>query len=468
MDNLLFRLRFSLRRCCDKGLQFLTPNFKSHPLNYVFAVVFFVLGFVPTSAFATTDIDYQSYSSSSAAFADCKHFADSQGSNCFNDSSNNYWSFVTPSGSYRYKFNYINDVDPTPDCPEAGTKYTLGFAPVAGSGFGSTIGNKKSLDGCTLVPKNRTVDCFDAPEGSLGCLMMDGYEYTGESDPVGEPSPPVVDPEAAQPVDIPETEPLKDGKNLAKETTETIIQDTVTETMPDGTVVKQDVTTTISTKGKGTDIETTTEQKKIVRDNGITKTQTTTTTTTTNPDGSKSIVTETDTSYEQSDKELIIVKNADGSISIVKNEGYKGSSKTKNTKNFDAEGKKTSETEEKEQAGEEEENTGKFCEDNPELVDCKEKGGSIDGGFYEPAGVNLEDVFNGFKTKLDQSDIGDALGGFYEISVGATCPRWAVDVWVFQFDLDQMCSPMMVQALGWAAYVILAAASFLAFRIAFL
>lgn len=443
-----------------------------------------MLGFVPASAFAAVvERYYPDYSSAFGACQSANTFL-CKGVNGSDSLRSDYQraSYISYSGTYYYyAYPRLGQVDcpagidlatgdcvapPAPVCPAAGTEYTLGFAPASGGPI--TVGNKKSLDGCTLVAKFRTVDCYESPAGSADCKMMDGYEYTGEPEPAGDPSPPVVDPEGVQPVDVPDTEPLSDGKNLKPETTETIIQDTVTEVMPDGTVVKQDVTTKITTKGIGTNIETTTEEKKIVRDNGITKTQTTTTTTTTNPDGSKSVQTVTDTSYDQSDKELIIVKNADGSISIVKNDGYSGSSKTTNTKNYDADGKKTSETEEKEKTGDEDESPGAFCEENPEAMECKEKGGAIEGGLYQPDDTTLESVFQGFKTKLDDSDIGQALGGFYEVSVGASCPRWAVDVWVFKFDLDQMCSATMINALGLAAYVILATASFFAFRIAFL
>ncbi len=40
------------------NLSYLKPNFKHHPLNYVFALIFFVLGFVPASAFADTQYYY--------------------------------------------------------------------------------------------------------------------------------------------------------------------------------------------------------------------------------------------------------------------------------------------------------------------------------------------------------------------------------------------------------------------------
>jgi hypothetical protein len=65
MDNLLFRSRYLLRGCCDKGLQYLKPNFGAHPLNYFFVIAFFFVGFFPAQAFAANS--YYSYHTGSGA-----------------------------------------------------------------------------------------------------------------------------------------------------------------------------------------------------------------------------------------------------------------------------------------------------------------------------------------------------------------------------------------------------------------
>lgn len=448
-----------------------TPNFKYHPLNYFFIIAFFFAGFFPVNAFAVDPDRFFQYGGSGSTsipetvakmeardgYTTCSLTLDA-GTRleywCRKAAGGGSMTYAPAAYCPTYQPYFIGPTSqctstapppPPPACVKDEYKLISYKTVTTSSGAdtgGITITPKPTAFGdCVYTtsgialnpdfpdPQNNdsSVQCYAETEGStdVTCYYTTWMQNTGNA--------PAPDSEVTEAENLPEQTPIKDGNHTEKEVTETVNQESITEVMPDGTVVKQDVTTTTTTKGKGTSVETTTEEKKIVRDNGITKSQTTVTTTTTNPDGSKSVVSETTTAYEQTDKELIVVKNEDGSLSVVNNPGYEGSSKSKTTKRYDADGNLISETEEKEKSGDDEKTTPKACEDNPQAIGCEAitaKTGK-DGeakSFYTSAypdgmaGV-MAGLTDGVAESMEDSGFSDV-----GISRSSSSPRWTFRV----------------------------------------
>lgn len=106
------------------NLSYLKPNFRSHPLNYVFALVFFVLGFVPASAFAAVvERYYPDYTSAYGACTSANAFL-CKGINGTDSLRSDYQraSYISYSGTYYY---YAYPRAGQVDCP-AGVDLTTG------------------------------------------------------------------------------------------------------------------------------------------------------------------------------------------------------------------------------------------------------------------------------------------------------------------------------------------------------
>lgn len=120
--------------------------------------------------------------------------------------------------------------------------------------------------------------------------------------------------------------------------------------------------------------------------------------------------------------------------------------------------------------------TGTACgsSSNPDadgdgVGDCKpgEECGTGSGegqDWYTPGDDTFASVLTQFSTAVKQTPIASQTTKFLTFTASGSCPRWSVSVWVFDIDIDQLCSG----DIPWAAIkaVILAAAAFLSFRIA--
>lgn len=98
--------------------------------------------------------------------------------------------------------------------------------------------------------------------------------------------------------------------------------------------------------------------------------------------------------------------------------------------------------------------------------DCGTDGESLTGqDWYESGDDTYASVLQGFADRVVASPMGQASVNYLSLNAGGACPRWSASVWVFDIELDQFCSG----DIPWAAIkaVILAAAGFLAFRMAF-
>lgn len=84
--------------------------------------------------------------------------------------------------------------------------------------------------------------------------------------------------------------------------------------------------------------------------------------------------------------------------------------------------------------------------------------------WYTPGEDTFESVLTQFAAAVKQTPIASQATKFLTFRASGGCPQWSVSVWVFDIDIDQLCSG----DIPWDAIraVILAAAAFLAFRIA--
>jgi len=95
-------------------------------------------------------------------------------------------------------------------------------------------------------------------------------------------------------------------------------------------------------------------------------------------------------------------------------------------------------------------------------------GGSEVGAqdWFTPGEDTFGSVLTEFSQKVQLLPVSVQTTKFLTFNASGACPRWSVSTWVFDFDFDQFCTG----DIPWSAIaaVIIAAASFLAFRIAFL
>jgi hypothetical protein len=86
--------------------------------------------------------------------------------------------------------------------------------------------------------------------------------------------------------------------------------------------------------------------------------------------------------------------------------------------------------------------------------------------WFTPGEDTFGSVLTEFSQKVQQLPVSVQTTKFLTFNASGACPRWSVSTWVFDFDFDQFCTG----DIPWSAIaaVIIAAASFLAFRIAFL
>ncbi len=84
--------------------------------------------------------------------------------------------------------------------------------------------------------------------------------------------------------------------------------------------------------------------------------------------------------------------------------------------------------------------------------------------WYTSGDDTFESVLTQFAADVKQTPIASKTTSFLTFRASGACPTWSVSVWVFDIDIDQLCSG----DIPWDAIraVILAAAAFLSFRIA--
>lgn len=103
------------------------------------------------------------------------------------------------------------------------------------------------------------------------------------------------------------------------------------------------------------------------------------------------------------------------------------------------------------------------------VCDVGEADGNI-GGLYKGSGQTPQGVFSGFVAQVKGAPIVSAVGGFFEVQAGGSCPSWHIpgnQYWgAAGFDFTFFCQPGMLAIFELAGWLVLAGAAFCAFRIA--
>lgn len=185
-------------------------------------------------------------------------------------------------------------------------------------------------------------------------------------------------------------------------------------------------------------------------------TDNTSTTKVTNPDGS-STTTETRTIDDGNGHKQVVVTTtktgADGQV-ISSDKTTTGEIPTKGSANGSTDGK-DDDTEKGE------------CEKNPSKAGCGGEPAAI-GSLYTSKDKTLADVLSNARNAFMSSPVGGAVGGFFVVSGGGSCPTWQATIEFLNktVTIDQFCSPFASVALAILKTALLVVASFFAFRIA--
>jgi hypothetical protein len=99
--------------------------------------------------------------------------------------------------------------------------------------------------------------------------------------------------------------------------------------------------------------------------------------------------------------------------------------------------------------------------------DCGDGEGGGANDWYEPGEDTYQSVIEAYADRIAATPVLSGVSNFLTFTPSGACPVYTVDTWVFSIRLDQWCSG---STIPWELIqaVILAAAAFFAFRIAFL
>ena len=321
-----------------------------------------------------------------------------------------------------------------------------------------------------------TYDFEVNPDQRFGCVVDTDqcYVYVNYAS-TGEP----VDP--AQVDDVPNAHIEDDDafsedqakENTQKDTTDLVVESPVVVNDPDGSSSVTEKQTETMVKGDGQTITETTETVTLTDTDGIIKVVTTTVNTVTSADGSKTVTTDQTTSYTQTPVTNYTIDKSTGTTVITASGSSTGSSTTTTTDTFDSSGNQTGSSSQTtsegagDGEGEDQEEKG-FCEENPNTPDCKEYDGPVDGGQYTKGDLTFSSVLASFQTRMKEVPAVQSLSGFFDLNISGSCQPVSLTAWVFVINFDALCSSTFMNILPWIAAVLLAAASYVGFRIAFL
>lgn len=498
---------------------YLKPNFKRNPLNYVFVVLFFVLGFVSASAFAYV----QTFSSGlyhenrTQAYNACVSHRGS--SPCRTGSRGTgqvfsgypvveyfkYYDDTTNDGVFRYEWQYtcgsgkvytsgeqcVIDTrpPPPPDCPIDDLQ-VLSYEYMSSSKVSNKFPTNFTKDGCnytvlgvaltegyddflsnTNLPEDGAYNsCATLVDGfDTSCLFTTIARGTGPSEPET-PNTPDID---KTPEDL-EEQGYKETTDNRVDESEKTVGETVTETLSDGSVSTQTTQETV-TRGKGFTAVKKTDVLSVTRTDGIQKIVTTTTTKFTNDDGTtKTVVTE-NTTYTQKPVDVVtITKNPDGTYSYSAGKTPSSSSGTTKTTttNKDADGNTTGEsstTSGECKEGAENCQDGKAGECDPTKEDCgdgKEWAPEEGDGLFDMEGMaaKIEEAKQSLSTAI--SDVRSEASELVEFDGSGTSSLGCLpSIVVPHFGTYTMCLSQYASALEPISFAFLFMATLIALMI---
>ncbi len=360
-------------------------------------------------------------------------------------------------------------VDP-PSCPSAGTSVNINES----KGLDGSIASYEdsySIDGCAVnkIQNEGALECWENPNTSIAqCGPLIRFEHTGTASSIRE-----IGDDAKFTVKTDDDEFLESGDHTTGESTTSLGQPTVIS-MPDGSTVESKTDTLIEVKDKGVTITATGTTKRIEQSDGLIKTENITTVTTTNSDGTKTVKTVKDTSYEQTPKTVQTHNSTTNNYTNNTTSSITGSNTTTTITNYNSSGSETGSSTSSsnsgngsgEASGDSDQDSQSFCEERPNSVECKsyESAGSL----YESSGKTFDNVLSDFTSGVANSEVMTAGSGFFQITAAAPCPVWSANLWFVNIVIDQQCSSSFASALYLVSKILLACATFLAFRFAFL
>ncbi len=345
-----------------------------------------------------------------------------------------------------------------PQCPAQGTvRYTQGLVIGIGEGITANYGGcEYSLDSVT--------DCwYDLATSDTVCGTR--HVATGNTSTLPEST--------GELEDIPIVIPANSSTDTTQSTSDTDYTSTGPDTAPDGTTTESQTETKTDVKGQGTVIDNGDNSITIKNSDGSISIYSKNKVTTTYPDGSRTETTTENTTKESQGSEYTYINKSTGGITTNNTSNVTNNYSQSTTKNYDSAGNLTdtsststgdSTTGEDIGAGEGE------GECNPLIESCEGSGeftASDKTGLYEKTDKTFDTVLTEFKTTVEASPIGSAMNGFFDVSVGGTCPVWTATVPVFgAIIIDAQCSSAMTSIWPIISAVLLVMAGFFAWRVA--
>lgn len=195
--------------------------------------------------------------------------------------------------------------------------------------------------------------------------------------------------------------------------------------------------------------ESTSKPTPESEDKATTKTEKTSTT---NPDGSTTTTETTTKTDAKGNKEVTTVRTTtrpDGSSTV----------ETETMGGVTPGGPATEDPGEDEEKGE--------CEKNPSAAGCGGEPSTV-GALYTAKEKTMSGVLSAARDSFMASPVGSAVGGFFVVSGGGSCPSWSAHIPFIEADLtiDQFCSEFASNALALFKVCLLVVCSFFAFRVA--
>lgn len=211
---------------------------------------------------------------------------------------------------------------------------------------------------------------------------------------------------------------------------------------------------TASMNGKTICVDQNGDQTNETKPKAETKTEKTTTQ---NPDGSTTTTETTTKTDGNGGVEKTVVRTTtrpDGSVTV-EGETTKGGTA----------GTPTTGTDDGTDDGQDEEKGE--CEKNPSKAGCGGPAAAV-GDLYQAKEKTMASVLSAASAAFRQSGVGSAVGDFFVVNGGGTCPTWQATIPYIDAEvtIDQFCSAFATSALAALKICLLIASSFFAFRVA--
>lgn len=254
--------------------------------------------------------------------------------------------------------SYVNDVF-VPQSVQDGGPIIIGETISAdGCGFSTPVGTQFDSD----------ISCKKFDDLSIICFQ--NYQSSGSPYPAPDSQPMALIKENLSQAE--ESGSLNTTQNYSTKT----VSDPVVSSEPDGTTVTTEQVSITDTKSDGTIVNQEQETIFISETDGIIKNEVVTTTTYENPDGTKTVTTETVTQFTQAPITNYTITDEGDTISITSVNGSSGSQTTTTTETYDSSGALTGSSQQVDHDGnpdaQQQSEDSDYCEQNPQSLECSD------------------------------------------------------------------------------------------------